>query len=713
MPPKVTTVGKIPRKSSKLKPPPAAQATVAREGPEQRVPVRRTDRDVEDSTEEQRPSGPEARVMEEVTSPTARMEVDDEDEEEEEEGDDEITMGGTITSRDNSDIRHLERLLEKERSKSSKLLKSLKASNRLIVKQGMQVPDPDNIDDILAYIDDSEDGDAVDDEVVEVGSSGFRNGPYSYHTNPTTAEQVHAAVEKRRAEFIKALHKEPWEQTAWQKFQHPENEWRKHSAEDLSRKQFYAMKNWLVVLHQCHVSPTIAQYVFIRQFSLCNINSIIMVDDETFKSYINNLTKNAKMTVPLPAIQCLKALRCWARWFRLTTGSEPLSEQFTFEEAQKGWKRYMFEQNLSVNKVPSPTAPEKFKSFKSDQWKVFRDSVHLYIAQTRGVLNLPLSYLLRPNDEPTTESTGAASGPTVLDLDVTLIKSVILTDNHAEVVEDNNRLYSLLLPLLQHTPAWECVRASKLHGDGRGMWKALLARGDGDEAQTVRKWVAEDVIRRLTLDSSNRGNPKAKFDQFIRTLQGAYNELEDLGEPLTPPQQVRQLVRCLENHKDFNAYRSTILHNADLKNNLENSITHLATMLGTSEGGSHGSTRNVSATTTTVTGRVPKDQWKAMTSEQRKAHLKKMKANPASTTKGESGGKRKSFTDGMSRVQKKVFNRFRGVSTVVFDKLQAAANGQTATPVTPPTPTPNPSAQFGPSVIQQLSTALDKVSKYD
>jgi hypothetical protein len=218
--------------------------------------------------------------------------------------------------------------------------------------------------------------------------------------------------------------------------------------------------------------------------------------------------------------------------------------------------------------------------------------------------------------------------------------------------------------------------------------------------------VANNIIATVTLDDSNRGNFKSKFDQFIRTLQGAFNELSDLKVEVSPHQQVLHLLNRLVGHRDSNFCRSTIMASEELSNDFSKAVAHLETVLRTSGNEDRRSTRNVSAVSTTSSGRVPNEQWKAMTSEQRKAHLKKMRKKNADSTKGESGKKRKHEGDNkLSRSQKKEFTHLRNVESLAIDALSAMPS-QNATPVTISTSN-NPSEQFG-SKIQALSAQIAK-----
>ena len=83
-------------------------------------------------------------------------------------------------------------------------------------------------------------------------------------------------------------------------------------------------------------------------------------EDATFKNYLEKFHKGAGSAMPLPAIQCLKAIRCWARWSRFTTGRTPISEDFTYDEAVQGWKRFIsevFTDRCATGGKAKPTSP--------------------------------------------------------------------------------------------------------------------------------------------------------------------------------------------------------------------------------------------------------------------------------------------------------------------------------------------------------------------
>jgi hypothetical protein len=321
---------------------------------------------------------------------------------------------------------------------------------------------------------------------------------------------------------------------------------------------------------------------------------------------------------------------------------------------------------------------------------------------------LPLSYLFRPESKPTDKDIAA-----VVDADPSqgayLMRMMVINTTASSIADYNRRLYSLLLPLLQNTDAWEHIRSKASPGGGRTMWMSLLQRGDGDTAKNLRRWSAQETISSLTLDDSNRGSAKAKFDHFIKLLQGAFNEMAALGEPVSEAQQVHTLLQRLANHKNMESYKSTIIGNPTLLTNFGATVAHLETCLTTAGVFGKTSTRNVSAVTTDSSGRVPKDVWDNMSKQDKNEFLKNRKK--ANAKKG-NGNKRKApdtaTANGshMSKKNKKKMNKlqtFHDTTVAAF----AAIKDRNATPGQTPRNSTNPSEQFGSS-IQALSALLAK-----
>jgi hypothetical protein len=484
-----------------------------------------------------------------------------------------------------------------------------------------------------AYETDVDDDDSIIDMKIDTGC--FRHGPYRYFDDKLTDTQIQEKLESwletsKGAMFGKC----PWQSNHWQAKPNPEAAWREHYKAIVGVDKEAVNKNWECLMQACHIGEG-SLLILARYLDIRSLRDITSPDDTTFTSYVSKMTKTKGL--PITSIPCFKALRVWARWFTIIHSRQPEPQDFTALEAQWACKRYEMEHNLTAHLPTSPETPKVLKSFKADDWRLFRDSTITYVEQTRGVLNLPLSYLFRPEDKPTDDDIEA-----VADVDPSqdayLMRMMVIDTKVSSIADDNRRLYSLLLPLLQNTDAWEGIRSKARTGDGRTMWITLIQRGDGDTAQNMRCWSAQETMSRLTLDDSNRGSAKAKFDHFIKLMQGAFNEMPALGEPVSEAQQVQTLIQRLANHKNMESYKSTIIGNPTLLTSFGATVAHLETCLTTAGVFGKTSTRNVSAVTTDSSGRIPKDVWDNMSKQDKNEFLKNRKK--AGAKKG-NGNKRK------------------------------------------------------------------------
>ena len=381
-------------------------------------------------------------------------------------------------------------------------------------------------------------------------------------------------------------------------------------------------RNWLQVLMYCNLPLPVATSL-VRNSGITNFNSLTTPDDVTFKGYMDNFQKGSRdrPSVPLPAVQCLKALRSWARWHFLARGSIPTSTDFTHGEAIFGWTRYSYEVTLTINRPVAPTAPPVFVSFALEKWFTFSQATLTYLSNIRGVINLPLSYLLRDKDEYTARELDKFD---FSDNEQILIHEVILDTDIPEIRADNARVYNLLVPLLQGTSAWEYVKGPQFNLQGRKLWQLLRNKSEGDQSFSTLRWTAHTALDHAALDTSNRGDPKTKFLKFCSVLQSNFNLLVDAKRPMPEDEKVHVLWRQLKFNSPYETCRPTCWNSDYYRQSFHNTITFLSAYHHTG-GTTAASTRNVSSTTTSkeVVGRLPPEQWSKLTKEQRIAHLKK------------------------------------------------------------------------------------------
>jgi hypothetical protein len=147
----------------------------------------------------------------------------------------------------------------------------------------------------------------------------------------------------------------------------------------------------------------------------------------------------------------------WARWWSWTKGEIPTCNYFTEAQAQHAWERAQTESNLMENVQTAPDPPPKFKSFQN--WRIFSEGVSGYLSNIRGVIHLPLSYLIHGKDTYSDDEMDAfyATNPTEEEI---LLRTVIIAGYKVSkaVKEDNHRLWYALRNLVENTDGWNTIQ---------------------------------------------------------------------------------------------------------------------------------------------------------------------------------------------------------------------------------------------------------------
>ena len=229
-----------------------------------------------------------------------------------------------------------------------------------------------------------------------------------------------------------------------------------------------------------------------------------------------------------------------------------------------------------------------------------------------------------------------------------------------EFQQDNKRLWDLLSPLVRTTPAWEYVKTCERASDGRRAFRILKLRGEGEAAVDARRTKAEDVLRKAQYTGKSK---RFTMQSYINLLQGAFNELEECGDPYTERKKVDTFVRGLVADR-FSSIRSQIVGDPARRGDFQLAYGFVETMenfRSTTDGGGDGFDRTISQVATSAGGNpkrngkgkkqltkfIPDAEWAKLSSEEKKkiqTARKKKKGN------GKGGkGKEKEGGDDLKR----------------------------------------------------------------
>ena len=407
-----------------------------------------------------------------------------------------------------------------------------------------------------------------------------------------------------------------------------------------------------LALQRCGVAQPEARNAIVAQgYDSMDVFKTLTEDEiEQFVKAVNKLPQAAPGTprpmVAYVAIKNLKAMRNWAiECDRI--GVTIAHDNFTDEERQRILSRMDEEANFATNRPATPPLPDKFTSF-GPKWREFSEGLQGHCKIVHGCMNIPLAYLLR-EVEPDVAMLTAAFDTT----DQRLMALVLCIG--PEFQQDNRRLWDLLCPLIRGTPAWEYVKVCERSGDGRRAYRILKLRGEGEAAVDARRTKAEATLAKAQYTGKSK---RFTLQSYINLLQGAFNDLEECGDPYSERKKVDTFVKGLVADR-FAVVRATIMGDPVKRGDFQMAYGYVETMenlRSTTDGHGDAFDRNVSAMDAKIgkhkgggrnrSGKkkhanyIPPEKWNKLTPEERKkiqSDRDRDKSNKGKGGKGKEG----------------------------------------------------------------------------
>jgi hypothetical protein len=459
--------------------------------------------------------------------------------------------------------------------------------------------------------------------------------------------------------------------------------------------------NWTELLRIAQV-PRAAITVLTDSCNITSFQRLCSGTEESFTGYLDTIQRNRAfgITLPMETLSALKALRLWGKWYLWRKGQFPLAHRFTPAQSQIATDRYNFESKLPKSAQVNTADVPKYKD--QQKWDVFSTKLSDYLQPIRGRLNLPLTYLLR--------SKTAVPKNTDRSDEERLMDEVIIDGNKVstEVLMDIAQLWTVLNTATADTSSCSIVRKYHESSDGRTAWLTLLALGEGESDVVNRRIKAREVVY-LTLNV-NKKQPRQALTSFIDKLQRGFNDCERLDIPVPQWEQVAIMLRQIQHSTIYSACIPTIKASVELRTDFLQAISYLQNHLQ-EEAQQTTITRNIAAISTGnhkgngSDGRLPPEEWRAMTKEQQDAHKAKMKAK----RQNHGGNDKKRDGNTLSRSERKEKKKFKShvaeLTSLIEDAVKAKEPAVAAATSTAST---NPSSQFGTQISAILTKALGK-----
>ena len=237
----------------------------------------------------------------------------------------------------------------------------------------------------------------------------------------------------------------------------------------------------------------------------------------------------------------LKALREWVKW-RQAMNSPITPIHFTDEALKWSLERMDFEKRQKTADEPDAPKPEKLKTIGHKTWIPFWRQFKNYCDTLRGNLNIPISYVLRDQEEPEPNLYSAQ----YISSDQALMACVSLEGQAFR--EDNARIWMLIESLTCNGNIWPFIRHMKNTQNGREAIRLIRAQCEGAAADETRKKNAYNILSNSVFE----GKGRFTWDSYVENLQFAFSELNECGDPQSESHQIHVLTsNCRHNDLKF------------------------------------------------------------------------------------------------------------------------------------------------------------------
>ena len=270
-----------------------------------------------------------------------------------------------------------------------------------------------------------------------------------------------------------------------------------------------------------------------------DFNDIVEFNEKDIKDLAESFSKrtanDGRIIFGVRRIKRLKSMIHWALDFKRCSEEPSLDglnaalflEQLTIASTREEIRQSLMDQSDIVSKEASPG---KLKDEK--KWPEWEASMANYLSTIYGSFGIPISYVIRENDEPNTDGH-----------DNFTEKSICSAPLEGPKFEaDAKQVHQLIYAQVQGETAEQWIKPLSKKQNGRLDMKALRDHYSG-EGNTSRR-IAEAERLRDTLHYKNERY--LSFTVFLSRMQRMFNIFKDEGEEYTEEQKVRFIFQKIQ-----------------------------------------------------------------------------------------------------------------------------------------------------------------------
>ena len=232
----------------------------------------------------------------------------------------------------------------------------------------------------------------------------------------------------------------------------------------------------------------------------------------------------------------MKAFMHWIEDFSRVSEEPTIDglDQATFREAlQEAADRAEIRDQQSDQSSTLTREASPGKLVDGQKWVKWRAGLENMLSTMFGVTGIPLSYVIRENDDP--EPDGHATF---------MQKCIACAPLEGPKFEaDSQQVHQLILSFVQGEEAEQWIKKIRRHNDGRRDFQALAAHFEG-EGNTSRRIAEAERIRDTVTYKNERALP---FSKYLSKLQLMFNIFQEEGEEYTEAAKLRALLEKIQN----------------------------------------------------------------------------------------------------------------------------------------------------------------------
>lgn len=354
-----------------------------------------------------------------------------------------------------------------------------------------------------------------------------------------------------------------------------------------------------LALERCGFTTETATHLIAQGFDAPE--RLLLASEEDIDSLARTVNRNApapNVSMPFLATKGLKGFRFWADECRRTgylMDPDSFGDDDVVDYARHMDEHHTAKSAASDEDVAKPSALKKLNG-----WITWKESLMNYLQGIIGAARIPLTYLIREEEDPPADGTPEADEAHYANHTDYLTSVTLLDGNHFTL--DNTRFYRDLKSLLIDGDGWDFIKRYERTQNGRAAYRTLLAQCEGVASKIARKNRAYARIGSAAYKGHNR---KFTFEDYVAVHQSAHNEVYDCDptEAIPESKKVTDFLKGIEDDKMEPAV-SVVLGDPRLLNDFNACQQYLSTtvMNRLSLSGARPGQRGVSSTSTEKNG---------------------------------------------------------------------------------------------------------------